>query len=350
MTLAFPPIYLLQIGFEKTPFDLHSLEVEIGVVWDIKEAQLVLGRLRQKTRAKHELRKLKLVTEDVDPDEAADEDDGQPQRKKRKLDGSEGEDLSVKPTTPKPLVEEGIIKVLNLAWYHDSMKAGKLLTIEEYLVYEGRIIEKAKLPSPRTAVDKDTSLSKHSYKHDYKPSSSRSHQSTRITSHPKPTLLQETTEDHDATFPPIPEYLNSIYCCQRPTPLHCPNEEFVAQLRIMKKGRMLEGEKMSERAYNAAIATVASYPYTITSPFEIKRLPHCGEKICAKWREWKEHGCIREAEDFLNSEKFQAMSAFFDIHEVGQKRALEFWERGWRDLDDVVHQGVSGLFCQRHLY
>ena len=51
MAPTFPPIYLLKWSLEHDPKELHRLEEEIDVVFDIKEAKLVLGKVKLKRRA-----------------------------------------------------------------------------------------------------------------------------------------------------------------------------------------------------------------------------------------------------------------------------------------------------------
>lgn len=388
MAPTFPSIYLLKWNFGKDPkkkHELFDLEKKIGVVFDIKEADLVLGNLQKKSRAEHELRKLNLFTEDVDEATAEDEESrsqSNPPRKKRKydegaVDGNEVISMPVdveldddqaagKNQSPRtesspaqnliserkrgrPLKEPGTIKVLKHTWYADSVDAGELLPVDKYLVYEGRIID-----APKTTEEKATTKSTSNSgfrsrpppapsplsgnrsfrRHGYQKSRGHNSQSS-----PAP-LLHETTEDHDANFPPIPEYLHTKYCCERPSPLHCPNEAFQAQLRILRKSRLLEDKPMNARAYNSAIATIASYPYTITSAFELKRLPNCAQKIAERWEEWRKFGRIADVEALKDDEKFIALSTFYDIHDVGYGNALKFWNRGWRDLDDIIEHGV----------
>jgi DNA polymerase IV len=380
MALEFPPIYLLKCGFEKIPHELYKLETQIGVVWDIREADIVLGRLQTKTKANHELRKLGLHTEEVNNVVQEHKDPrrhiGYQSSNKRKvdeaeLDGNETISLSETelsgPTEPKassslstgpsivrtrlPMGENGgdasTIKVLKCAWYVDSLKAGKLLPQDKYLVFEGRIINpaiQARVPTlpqsnPLSEARADPSLlSNEKLFSQHGIHGPRAHPTQ--TSKQPATLIHETTEDND-NLPPIPKYLHTRFCCERPTPLHCPNETFLSQLRIIKKGRLLRGDEIGVRAYSAAIATVASYPHIVTSPFEIKRLPNCGDKIATVWQQWRDTGHAQEAEIYEADEKFQVMSLFYNIHDVGYKRALKFWDNGWRNLDDIVEQGVS---------
>src|SRR5207247_2642231 len=83
----------------------------------------------------------------------------------------------------------------------------------------------------------------------------------------RPSLLTQSTTEHDidVNLPPIPEYLHTTYSCQRPTPVHPPNEAFIEQLTKIRTARTLTGDQIGVRAYSSAIATVAAYPYTISS-------------------------------------------------------------------------------------
>lgn len=397
MAPTFPPIYLLKWNFGKDPkkkHELFDLEKRIGVVFDIKEADLVLGNLQKKSRAEHELRKLNLFTEDVDKDTAEDRDSKsrpEPQRKKRKYDKgpvggrevicissnaeSDEDQAAGRNTSPRaelspaqnlipkgkrgrPLKEPGTIKVLKHTWYADSIAAGELLPVDKYLVYEGRIVDAPNMPEEKKITTSTSngglqsrapaaaalvSSNKSFRRHGYQKSRGNNSQSS-----PAP-LLHETTEDHEANFPPIPEYLHTKYCCERPSPLHCPNEAFQAQLRILRKSRLLEDKPMNARAYNGAIATIASYPYTITSAFELKRLPNCAQKIAERWEEWRKFGRIADVEALKDDEKFIALSTFYDIHDVGYSNALRFWNKGWRDLDDIVEHGVCLTLTQSQI-
>jgi DNA polymerase IV len=392
MSLEFPPIYLLKAHFEKAPEELQRLEEEIGVVWNVKEAKYVLGKLRNKGRASLELFKLGWRTEDVNEENEGDysqEGSSRP-RKRQKLDRFDGKDVITldsdieseteddSPTTKKasastnrssshtpkaagkPASDGSTIKILHLDWYTDSLKAGRLLPIKKYFVYEGRVVGPSEatlteskataLPSKKKPLARDDkpptlskksfnrSLNKHSRQRSQGHTSQGSHSFTRPAS-----LRPEDTEEYEGivNLPPIPDYLGTRFSCQRPTPLHCPNEAFLSQLRIIKKARTLKGDKIGIRSYSAAIATLASYPYTLTSRFEVANLPCCGPKIATIWQLWYDKGRIPEVEEVEADEQVRIMAIFYDIHGVADKTAREFFNKGWRDLDDIVELGVS---------
>ena len=406
MTLNFPPIYILdfKIGLD----ELHKLEQDIeSNVYDINEAKIIIGNVTQKRRVEMELRQRKLFTEDVTA-KGASLDDGptkesafikQPLKRKRteeapkakeiiNLDSStstesEGDEsqLVLRPTkksitpiprsprratngSPRPKlgtsttsmdssheIREDTIKVLNIRWYYDSKKAGAILPIDKYLVYEGRKVTTPKAPMPEHKVTKQprpADILSRAQEEALSPSSHPKHgkrwgtsiSSTRQHSSPKsrPSLLKETTSEHDIVnnLPPIPAYLHSRYSCQRPTPLHSPNEEFINLLTQIKKARTLTSDDISVRAYSSAIGTLASYPYTLTSPHEVHALPGCGEKISKLYQEWRDTGRLQELDTLEADHMLHTLKLFYDIYGVAAITAHEFYHRGWRDLDDVT--------------
>ncbi len=200
MALPLPPTYLLSTHLSLDV--LHDLEDKIPTLtYDITEAKLVLGKITTKQRALFELRNRKLWTEDVLPvdikfDKAgigsSARADASP-RKRRKADDTEAVRVSevdlrteseaetdslpgspvlrpshestesqdrssplstgsfvsaVTTIEPQPDIDwDGdTIKVVKLDWFTESLAAGRLLHLGNYLVYEGRPI-----PPPRTA-------------------------------------------------------------------------------------------------------------------------------------------------------------------------------------------------------
>lgn len=158
-------------------------------------------------------------------------------------------------------------------------------------------------------------------------------------------LLHQTSSEHDNSdkLPPIPDYLHTAYSCQRPTPLNPPNDPFIDQLKKIRKARILLGDEIGVRAYSTAIASLAAYPYTLTSTQEVLNLPGCDQKIAFLYQEWKETGCIGAVNDFDSDPKFQVLNLFYEIWGVGAVTAREFYNKGWRDLDDIVEYGWSTL-------
>ncbi|KAH6712175.1 hypothetical protein BKA61DRAFT_81173 [Leptodontidium sp. MPI-SDFR-AT-0119] len=387
MAFTFPPIYVLKAKFDKDPDELHRLETALGnTKYDPLETKIFIGKETTKGRVRYELRTLGLYTVDVTPDIPATQVDGnipQPPKKRRKVatydDGKEvislDTDSDTPPTsdnepnteTPSPkrvrgtsrkpnatssskTPHRGTVKVFKLAWFEDSVKAKTLLPNDPYLVYEGRVIPK---PKPLPAADStkladSTSILARARADTPPPANQRSgsgryHKKTN--SQTAPILYHENTSDHEheANLPSLPDFLKSTYSCQRPTPMHGPNNEFVRLLKIIKKARIIDGFEKTRHTYHSAIASIAAYPFTITSPKEISRLPSCGDKFSSLWFEWSETGHIKEVDDILEDPRMNILNIFYDIYDVAATTAVKFYNKGWKDLDDVVEHGWDSL-------
>jgi DNA polymerase IV len=399
MSLEFPNFYLLRIGFENKTAALHDLEREIGpaLAYNNKETNLFVGKVSRAKRAVLELKGIDVLTENVvrAKGEGKVKEVEESPRKRRKVDkkgeGKEDGYIWIDSDTASEnetdgdvvVVEKGkgkgrerrgemgkrasspatvdnkeggdggdMVKVLKLDWYTDSVKAGKVLPMEEYVVYEGRRIEKA-APKPQPTKLLSASVMTRARAESPPPASiSTRHKRGPPHSHsqsqhsqPKPHLLHQTTSglEEASNLPPLPDYCTKQYSCQRPTPSPSPNGAFIAQLKKILLARKLMSDSVGERAYNAAIASIAAYPYTLTNVEEILRLPHCGKKYAALYQEWKDTGHIREVDDFENDPKMQSLAIFYQIHDVAGKTANQFYDRGWRDLDDVIEFGWKML-------
>ncbi|KAK4203232.1 putative DNA polymerase [Triangularia verruculosa] len=378
--LDFPVIFLLpsHLGSE----ELQELEDQIPTLtYDINEAEVVLGKISRKERALFELRKRKIVTEEVEKDEDA--PPALPPRKRMRLSAtpalgssdidsdtcSEGEiqrRLIGPVSTPET---EPTIKVVKLTWFTDSLAAGQVLPLDDkYVIYRGR---KVMQPPPAPALTQTTPTKAssntlkraHEDSHPRSPPSSQklySSQGSRSaqkpgstyashpikSSHPKrPALLRQTTSEHDLDthLPPIPPCLHTTYSCQRSTPANPPNQDFIAELLKIRLARTLTGDKIGVRAYSSAIATVAAYPYHFQTQNEVARLPGCGQKIALLYQEYRTNGTIQEVEENESDPKLQVLKQFYDIWGVGETTAREFYNKGWRDIDDVVEYGWDGL-------
>ena len=395
MSLNFPTFYLLCIGFENKTAALQDLELEIGtsLTCNNAETNIFVGKVSKAKRARMELNTINVSTEPVireeeevaqlakkrrkveKPTEEEDgyiwidsditsEDDADEEtvvvkklKSKAKAVGSPAQGSSISPSSSKSLDkmdEEGTVKVLQLSWYTESVKAGKVLPIKKYLVYEGRRVDK---PDAKATKLKPTKLlpasilsraradspppASVSQSHRHKRGSSHAQTQSQHSQHKRAHLVHETTSEHEEVrnLPPLPDYCTKQYCCQRPTPSPTSNDPFISQLRKILLARKLLSDNIGERAYNAAIASIAAYPHTITSVEEITRLPFCGPKYAGLFQEWKDTGHIREVDDFESNPKMQVLSIFYEIHDVAGKTANQFYDKGWRDLDDIIEFG-----------
>ncbi|KAK4059823.1 hypothetical protein Purlil1_14325 [Purpureocillium lilacinum] len=167
--------------------------------------------------------------------------------------------------------------------------------------------------------------------------------------HNPPSLVRQTTSEHDVPLPPIPDYLHSTYSCQRPTPFNSLNGPFIEELKNIRTLRLLQGDQIGVRAYSTAVATLAAYPYELQVPQEIERLPGCGAKFAGLYGEWRQTGQTKETADAALDPRLTVLKLFYDIWGVGDTTAREFYRKGSRlvsgdgDLDDIITYGWDSL-------
>ncbi|KAK3325747.1 hypothetical protein B0H66DRAFT_136824 [Apodospora peruviana] len=368
MALDFPLIFLLpaHLGSE----ELQGLEDQIPTLtYDINEAEVILGKVSRKERALFELRKHKLVLEEV----ARAKGSASPSPKCRRLltpvdafsdatsDTASDTESHVNFKQPSSPVfstsRTATVKVVKLAWFTESVKAGRVLPLDDYVVFEGRkppptpmkpqllptttaadILKRALVDAP--AAPGGGSRPRFSYGQGKGRMEEPSHHAKR-----PPALIHQTTSEHeiDLHLPPIPDFLHTTYSCQRPTPINPPNETFIEQLTKIRTARTLTGDKIGVRAYSSAIATLAAYPYYLSSAQEVARLPGCGSKIALLYQEFKETGELSEAKEDEIDPRLAVLKLFYEIWGVGETTAREFYNKGWRDLDDIVEYGWDSL-------
>lgn len=278
MSLNFPSIYLLATNIR--PEERRSLEESIpSLTGDAHKAKVLLGRITHRERALFELRRLKIKTEDVlEPSELAyDEDEPPSKRLRTSKSNPSGNGGAL--GTGRQQGSSGTVKVVRLSWLTDSLKQRTVLPTKGYLLYEGQKLRVADQPSTQRLVSVEEaptnspidsiwrqaaednadrpkskssklSASPHSY-----------HAHSRPSPVKPPALLHETTSDHNASLPPVPDFLHTTYSCQRPTPINTPNAAFINELKEIRTLRLLEGDQIAVRAYSTSIAALAAYPY-----------------------------------------------------------------------------------------
>ncbi|RYC60111.1 hypothetical protein CHU98_g6092, partial [Xylaria longipes] len=72
---------------------------------------------------------------------------------------------------------------------------------------------------------------------------------------------------------------------------------------------------------------------------EVARLPGCGPKIVELYKQWKDCGYLDDVQEAASNPKMKVLLLFYEIWGVGAKTANEFYNHGWRDLDDIVEYG-----------
>jgi DNA polymerase/3'-5' exonuclease PolX len=82
----------------------------------------------------------------------------------------------------------------------------------------------------------------------------------------------------------------------------------------------------------------------LNNPPEVARLPGCGNKIALLFQEFKDTGGeLHEARADEADPKLAVLRLFYDIWGVAETTARDFYNRGWRDLDEVVEYGWDTL-------
>lgn len=274
--------------------------------------------------------------------------------------------------TQDAIVPENHVKVVKLEWITQSIKARRALDIDRYVVYHGKVIARPqdlakKQHIPTSSVKKDsegilaraigdaaskpTQSSQSSFASKFASSSShKGGDSSQQQQYHPPKLYRQSTSEHDATIliPPAPDWVRDrvIYACMRSAPLHPPNEAFITQLVKIRKVRELTLDEIGVRAYSTSIAALAAYPYELRTPVEVLSLPGCDTKIANLFVEFRNsvNGKL-EAADVLDSDPaISTIYQFYNIWGVGAKTAREFYyQRQWRDLDDVIEHGWNHL-------
>jgi DNA polymerase IV len=163
-------------------------------------------------------------------------------------------------------------------------------------------------------------------------------------------LLHTTTSENDlgvsSDLPEMPEWVKAgiKYACQRLTPKDQPNDSFIALLKKIKLARLLTNDEIGVRAYSTSIAALAAYPHKVSNPREIMALPGCDAKIANLYIEWVNTCTIKAVNDIEADEDLKILRIFYEIWGVGATTAREFYyDKGWRDLDDIVEYGWKTL-------
>ena len=289
-----------------------------------------------------------------------------------------------------PPSSDSLIRVVKVDWFEESKKAGEPLPLQRFLTYQGRRVAKSASATPSTSNQTTPRKLTHLSKLSGQPRGGNTSPTASILERAKedaPThppradrfgkrkfgqhisssngtasweagskhqrhahLLQKTTSEDvsgvSSDLPKMPEWVKAgtKYACQRLTPASPPNEPFIALLKKIKLARLLTNDEIGVRAYSTSIAALAAYPHKISNPREILYLPGCDAKIANLYVEWSNTGSIKAAEDIEADEDLQVLRLFYEIWGVGATTAREFfYDKGWRDLDDIVEYGWKTL-------
>jgi DNA polymerase IV len=278
--LDMPTVYLLSTHIE--PGTLPQLQSQIPTLtFNIKEADIVLGKISKKERAIFELRRRGIVTAEV----ADESDDALPPAKRRRPlttpPGSAGNASNSASESDSELsFEDGagrhqdqLYKVVHLSWFTDSLSKGRVLPVQDYLIYRGRrVLPGGETRASPNSIDilrraRDEGENIPTLPHPFRGYLNAGKHSRTMLPPKRPALLHETTSEHDQDLdlPPVPNYLHTTYSCERPTPYDPPNHAFIEELKRIRTTRALSGDKVGVRAYSTCIASLAAYPYPLRS-------------------------------------------------------------------------------------
>ncbi|KAM0693488.1 hypothetical protein Q7P36_006743 [Cladosporium allicinum] len=402
---SLPPIFVSATHFDPTA--LHELEdslVDSGaaLTYDLNEAGIVISKVTRKPRVLFDLKARGVWTEEADVDSEVKDEEKDNVSVERGTD-SEGEGVREVGTSKRPpakrarsieasavISSDSLIRVVKVDWFEESEKAGEPLPLQRFLTYQGRRVAKSASATPSTSNQTTPRKLTHLSKLSGQPRGGNTSPTASIlerakedaSTHPPRAdrfgkrkfgqhisssngtasweagskhqqhahLLQKTTSEDvsgvSSDLPEMPEWVKAgtKYACQRLTPANTPNEPFIALLKKIKLARLLTNDEIGVRAYSTSIAALSAYPHKISNPREILYLPGCDAKIANLYVEWSNTGTIKAVEDIEADEDLQVLRLFYEIWGVGATTAREFfYDKGWRDLDDIVEFGWKTL-------
>jgi DNA polymerase IV len=285
---------------------------------------------------------------------------------------------------------DSLIRVVKVDWFEESRRAGEPLPLQRFLTYQGRRVAKSVSATPSTSNQTTPRKPIHLSRTSSQPGKRQSSPTASILERaredapthlpradrfgrrkfgqhipsssgtasweagsqhqPHAHLLQKTTSEDasgiSSDLPEMPEWVKvgTKYACQRLTPANPPNDAFISLLKKIKLARLLTNDEIGVRAYSTSIAALAAYPHKISNPREILALPGCDAKIANLYVEWSNTGTIKAVEDIEADEDLTTLRLFYEIWGVGATTAREFfYDKGWRDLDDIVEHGWKAL-------
>ncbi|KAG2182188.1 hypothetical protein INT43_007115, partial [Umbelopsis isabellina] len=211
------------------------------------------------------------------------------------------------------------IPIVDVKWINDSVKAGEKLSLKDYKIH-------IDIESPKSeAIFTENTMT----------------QQQTVEEPAGSTSTDSSEEEIDID----PNFNNSFYECLRPTPLYPKyNKELVHFLELLEAKRHTNGESMSSLSYRHAVAAIKAYPREIKSVKEAEKIKGVGKKIKQAIKLYLKTGTIPEAKRIETDVQFHTMSKFLKVwgehiylhvSSVGANLALEWWNSGYRSLEDV---------------
>ncbi|KAJ5121130.1 uncharacterized protein N7515_009091 [Penicillium bovifimosum] len=386
-----PPIFILPTHLSLGELDeTEGRLVDHGgkVTYDIAEAGLILGKIERPKRAALELRSRGIWTEETipDPTPKSTASDMEPPVKRRRTGAHDGtKDIPIEIidldsetqieknkvasqlSSPRHLAQvqkaeqdKNSVTVLKLEWLLASIASGEMVCQDSYVVYRGRKIP----PRPRQHRPHERNWSPNQVK-------SSSVQS-KMPAHRHHPFLHQITSAHDAQKnltvldPPSIDIRppskrsrthhpnqtgsatkSSTHACA----LHPCTPRTKTSSANWSKSDVSENSRSIKSAYGPT-ADIAAYPHRLRLPGEILTLPGCDVKIADLFAQFQQHGGCSHTDDDGNvaaadaletDPMLRVLNSFYQIWGIGAKTARDFYQRGWRDLDDIVEHGWNTL-------
>ena len=130
---------------------------------------------------------------------------------------------------------------------------------------------------------------------------------------------------------------DKLVYCNFPLPTG-EKKELIDIFDIMQKERELNGEQFNALAYKNAMSGIKGSEKSLNEMIEtnFENTAYIGPKISAVIKEFKSTGVVKEAERIKNSERHIIINQLTNIWGVGDKTALQWYNKGYRCIEDVM--------------
>eukprot|EP00095_Tigriopus_kingsejongensis_P006026 maker-scaffold671_size114370-snap-gene-0.35 protein:Tk06026 transcript:maker-scaffold671_size114370-snap-gene-0.35-mRNA-1 annotation:"dna polymerase lambda-like" len=131
---------------------------------------------------------------------------------------------------------------------------------------------------------------------------------------------------------------SKFVCAQSSAPKSGANPNQVITDELEKLAAAYKNSNDTWRAfgYQKAIAAIKKHPQAITCGAEAAQLPNVGRKMADKIAEILEDGSLRKVAEICDNEKMHTLDLFNRVWGAGPKTAEQWFQRGWRTLEDLA--------------
>ncbi|KAM4031434.1 DNA polymerase lambda isoform 1-T2 [Anomaloglossus baeobatrachus] len=111
------------------------------------------------------------------------------------------------------------------------------------------------------------------------------------------------------------------------------NQVITDKLEVLAKAYSVQGDRWRSLGYSKAINALKSYHKPVTSAQEASKIPGIGKKMAEKIDEILDSGHLRKIDHI--SESVSILEVFSNIWGAGVKTAQNWYQQGFRSLDDI---------------